>query len=501
MAPIDLRVDHVYLMSCKYLSKILFNVSPASIFDSLLFGGQGRGTRASREVLPGGGDWYAEVAPAEYQALYESVAPRGLGRPPWGTAVLSPASPTRWPAAGHAPAAVALPGLGGEEAAGAPEVGRAPGLAAPSALGDLPRRAVDLTVAQREALGHWLRPGWPPGAKELYTALSRAVAGASARRWEAAMDDRGGTGEAMLWRLLRMGSAPYFVLGSSAERSLRLRIATSWDWRQQFQLIAIAMEGQRGANPGWAGRPWSATAPPTWSTRWRATSRCAGATGASVARPRPRATSIRHTTLFRGTSPCDEHVRPRRVHAPAAGPGLAVPPLVLRPFAIADLAMVRQAAADPLIPSISSVPRRYTDDAGRAFIERQLPAAPKATATRSSSRPRTSPKRASGPSDCGCRRSRAGAPPSATGSLAGARGNGLAAHALRAVVAFAFDALAIPRLHLFVEPWNVASARTAEAAGFHREATLRGWERIDGEQRDADCFALLHAEWTPAPSC
>jgi hypothetical protein len=73
VAPIDLRVDHVYLISCKYLSKILFNVSPASIFDSLLFGGPGRGARAAREVLPGGGDWYAEVAPTEYDALYECV--------------------------------------------------------------------------------------------------------------------------------------------------------------------------------------------------------------------------------------------------------------------------------------------------------------------------------------------------------------------------------------------------------------------------------------------
>jgi hypothetical protein len=123
----------------------------------------------------------------------------------------------------------------------------------PPALHDLPPRAVDLTVPQRDALGHWLRSGWPPGAKDLYTALSSAVARASARRWEAAMDDRGGTGEAMLWRLLRIGSAPYFVLGSAAERSLRLRIATSWDWRQQFQLIAITMEGQAGGQPrvGW----------------------------------------------------------------------------------------------------------------------------------------------------------------------------------------------------------------------------------------------------------
>ena len=252
VAPIDLRVDHVYLISCKYLSKILFNVSPASIFDSLLFGGPGRGTRAAREVLPGGGDWYAEVAPADYQALYEHVrlaaydAHEAVG-PFSSTAPTRPEGPSR------PPAAVALPGLGGDEAAGVFRAGAARGDGAPAALRDLPPRAVDLTVPQREALGHWLRPGWPPGAKDLYTALSSAVARASARRWEAAMDDRGGTGEAMLWRLLRIGSAPYFVLGSAAERSLRLRIATSWDWRQQFQLIAITMEGQAGGQPrvGW----------------------------------------------------------------------------------------------------------------------------------------------------------------------------------------------------------------------------------------------------------
>jgi RimJ/RimL family protein N-acetyltransferase len=62
---------------------------------------------------------------------------------------------------------------------------------------------------------------------------------------------------------------------------------------------------------------------------------------------------------------------------------------------------------------------------------------------------------------------------------------------------FAFEKLAIPRVHLFVEPWNVASARTAESAGFRREATLRGWERIDGSQRDADCYAQLCSEWVP----
>ena len=282
VAPIDLRVDHVYLVSCKYLSAILFNVSPAHVFDSLLIGGQsraaGRGAvAAARDVLAGGGsaggDWYAEVAPTEYQALYDAVraaAERGEGAVSASArraGVRGAAVATRSGRGGDAPV---LPGLGavqtevealvgGDEDAGVGvealwEAGRSNGSGgAVAALRELPQRATELTSTQRDTLGRWLRPGWPPGAKELYVSLSDAVARASVRRWEAALDRGGGTGEAMMWRLLRIGSAPYFVLGSSAERSLRLRIATSWDWRQQFQLASFALEPQRGgqARVGW----------------------------------------------------------------------------------------------------------------------------------------------------------------------------------------------------------------------------------------------------------
>ena len=183
---------------------------------------------------------------------------------------------------------------------------------------------------------------------------------------------------------------------------------------------------------------------------------------------------------------------------PLRVPELASPPLVLRPYAISDLAMVRQAAADPLIPSISSVPRTYTDDAGRAFIERQHARGAEGDGYSFVIAPEADPEAGigsiglwlqeieSGRASIGYwlvdERTRAGpAPRARCGPWS----------------SFAFGALSIPRLHLFVEPWNVASARTAEAAGFRREATLRGWERIDGAQHDADCFALLHAEWAP----
>ena len=67
--------------------------------------------------------------------------------------------------------------------------------------------------------------------------------------------------------------------------------------------------------------------------------------------------------------------------------------------------------------------------------------------------------------------------------------------ALRAAATYAFEVLAIPRLQLFIEPWNAASQRTAEYGGFVQEALLRGWERISGTQHDAYCYALLQQDW------
>jgi [ribosomal protein S5]-alanine N-acetyltransferase len=186
---------------------------------------------------------------------------------------------------------------------------------------------------------------------------------------------------------------------------------------------------------------------------------------------------------------------PQAFAPPLRVPRLSSPPVVLRPFAVSDLGMVRQASADPLIPSISSIPRTYTDNSGRAFIERQHARAADGDGFSFVIAEEPDPTAGLGAIGLWLQEIESGRASIGYWLVAGARGRGLAAHALRAVVSFAFGELAVPRLHLFVEPWNVASARTAQAAGFSREATLRGWERIDGEQRDADCFALLSAEW------
>ena len=71
--PADLRVDHVYLLSCKYGSKILQNASPANLFD-----------RALNERRTSAVDWFDAVAPTSYGEFYtEVVAHTGLtGLPP-----------------------------------------------------------------------------------------------------------------------------------------------------------------------------------------------------------------------------------------------------------------------------------------------------------------------------------------------------------------------------------------------------------------------------------
>jgi RimJ/RimL family protein N-acetyltransferase len=75
--------------------------------------------------------------------------------------------------------------------------------------------------------------------------------------------------------------------------------------------------------------------------------------------------------------------------------------------------------------------------------------------------------------------------------LQGARGKGLAAHALVLVSRWGFDVLGVKRIGLLADPRNVASARVAERAGFQREGVLRSWVAVNGERVDRASFSLL----------
>lgn len=77
--PADLRVDHVYLISCKYLSRVLLNPGPQRLFERLLIGDSRDGT-----------NWFMHVAEREYQAFYvAAVESCGLAGLPQSVADLS----------------------------------------------------------------------------------------------------------------------------------------------------------------------------------------------------------------------------------------------------------------------------------------------------------------------------------------------------------------------------------------------------------------------------
>lgn len=190
--PADLRVDRVWLVSCKYLSKVLHNAAPARVFDHLL----------KATDVHDRSDWYGQVAPDEHRQLAASAA-----------AAVGCSFPDD-----------------------------------PCAADPTERRRL------RDALREVGRR-WPDEAVEPYRALCAEVSRRSAERWRSAAST-GAAQEQLLWRLLRLASAPYFVLGTGRHDVLRLRIDTPWDWRQRFALRCFDIE------PDEAGQPqvrWAAT--------------------------------------------------------------------------------------------------------------------------------------------------------------------------------------------------------------------------------------------------
>jgi ribosomal-protein-alanine N-acetyltransferase len=180
------------------------------------------------------------------------------------------------------------------------------------------------------------------------------------------------------------------------------------------------------------------------------------------------------------------------------GTGLALPtlpagPFRLRPFSLADLDLVREAAQDPHIPLITTVPASFTEEEGRRFIERQWRRAELGTGySFAIAEPATD--RAVGQAGLWLRDIGDGRASLGYWVVASARGRRAAGHAVAAVTRWAFADLRIPRLELYVEPWNEASIRTAGGTGFSREGLLRSWQEVGGVRRDMYMYSMLPAD-------
>jgi len=186
--PADLRIDHVYLISCKYGSDILMNASPGHLFERVL--AERRSAKAS--------DWYQMVSPAAYQELWAACR-RAFG--------------------------------------------------ATSDVGSLPELAANLTPADRKSVKQaFTSRSWPSAeATEAYRWLAIDVSNQSALVWKQNLDR---DPEDMLWRLLRFAPSPYFVLGRSSDgKPLHFRVATPWDFRERFELKAFDAWGDAVGQP------------------------------------------------------------------------------------------------------------------------------------------------------------------------------------------------------------------------------------------------------------
>lgn len=157
--------------------------------------------------------------------------------------------------------------------------------------------------------------------------------------------------------------------------------------------------------------------------------------------------------------------------------------LRLRLFTFEDLDTIEAASTDDHITTITTVPSNYSPDEGRAFIERQNSRL-SAGAGWSLAIDDQHQSQAVGQIGLWISDMEKGRATIGYWIATPHRGNGVASEALRMLSDWAFENLRIHRLSLYVEPWNLASIRTAERAGYQREALLQSWERINGIPKD-----------------
>lgn len=183
--PVDLRIDHVFAVSCKYLSKILLNPSPLALFRFAL-----------REGAESGRDWFYESAPEAYQELLVSTC-RFLG------------------------------------------------------IGEVPRTPMELSEQQRRLLKDGFR-NWP---EELSPVVQEFVAQVSMRSAESLNQALPNTRarERFYWKILRIHSAPYFVLGAQKSGPMYARVMTPWDFRRRFKFQDLEVYPKERGQPevGW----------------------------------------------------------------------------------------------------------------------------------------------------------------------------------------------------------------------------------------------------------
>lgn len=179
--PADLRIDHVYLISCKYGSRILHNSGPVPLFE--------HGLAAPGPIQRT--NWFETICPDAFRSIWEPAF----------------------------------------SAAGLPSD------VTPSTA----------TTAQRSVVERHLELVPIDTRAADYADFVSAASVRTADRWRSRTSTPRARQE-LLWRLLRMQSAPYYVLGTRHDGAeMRYRVGTPWDFAQEYRLESMSITaGHRG---------------------------------------------------------------------------------------------------------------------------------------------------------------------------------------------------------------------------------------------------------------
>ncbi len=164
--------------------------------------------------------------------------------------------------------------------------------------------------------------------------------------------------------------------------------------------------------------------------------------------------------------------------------------MVLRAFEDSDADVVTSGASDPLIPLITTVPTSGTRDDAVAYIHRQHHRLTQGAGYSFAIADFDSGE-AVGQIGLWTKDIEAGRTSSGYWISPRFRRRGYARAALQALTAWALTLDGVNRVALFVEPWNEASWRTAEACGFEREGLLRNWEQVGSELKAMYAYSRI----------
>jgi len=158
-----------------------------------------------------------------------------------------------------------------------------------------------------------------------------------------------------------------------------------------------------------------------------------------------------------------------------------------------DVAMARELSTDPYVPLVGSLPARASDTEALAWVARQQLRHQEGTGF---SFTVVDVRAGASVGHCGLWLAELGKGRATAGYaiVESARGNGYATDALIALTRFGWTLPGLYRITLYIEPWNTASLRTAERAGYALEGILRSHQEIGGQRRDMHLYAAIRPE-------